>query len=170
MLNFKTNLDDMQKGFSLYNQLQNVDQAILDNKASDTTMFGDNAFQLDAEKDKIQADIRDYNKVGTPRKVTDYLLSDAATEGADAAKKAELLARQDQLQDAEIGKIYQSAIGDEKRKKEAADIKFQLEQMYNPTKLDEFGEYFISRPQSEQSYIMGLGYKEGGIASLNVKK
>ena len=42
--------------------------------------------------------------------------------------------------------------------------------MYNPTKLDEFGEYFISRPQSEQSYMMGLGYKEGGIASLNVKK
>ena len=172
MLNFKTNLDDMQKGFSLYNQLQDVDQAILDNRASQdgTQMFPDNAFQLDAEKDKIQADIRDYNKVGTPRKVTDYLLSDAATEGADAAKKAELLARQDQLQDAGIGKIYQSAIGDEKRKKEAADIKFQLEQMYNPTKLDEFGEYFISRPQSEQSYIMGLGYKEGGIASLNVKK
>jgi hypothetical protein len=172
MLNFKTNLDDMQKGFSLYNQLQDVDQAILDNRASQdgTQMFPDNAFQLDAEKDRIQADIRDYNKVGTPRKVTDYLLSDAATEGADAAKKAELLARQDQLQDAGIGKIYQSAIGDEKRKKEAADIKFQLEQMYNPTKLDEFGEYFISRPQSEQSYIMGLGYKEGGIASLNVNK
>ena len=42
--------------------------------------------------------------------------------------------------------------------------------MYNPTKLDEFGEYFISKPQSEQSYIMGLGYKEGGIASLNVNK
>ena len=172
MLNFKTNLDDMQKGFSLYNQLQDVDQAILDNRASQdgTQMFPDNAFQLDAEKDRIQADIRDYNKVGTPRKVTDYLLSDAATEGADAAKKAELLARQDQLQDAGIGKIYQSAIGDQKRKKEAADIKFQLEQMYNPTKLDEFGEYFISRPQSEQSYIMGLGYKEGGIASLNVNK
>ncbi len=172
MLNFKTNLDDMQKGFSLYNQLQDVDQAILDNRASQdgTQMFPDNAFQLDAEKDRIQADIRDYNKVGTPRKVTDYFLSDAATEGADAAKKAELLARQDQLQDAGIGKIYQSAIGDEKRKKEAADIKFQLEQMYNPTKLDEFGEYFISRPQSEQSYIMGLGYKEGGIANLNVNK
>ena len=172
MLNFKTNLDDMQKGFSLYNQLQDVDQAILDNRASQdgTQMFPDNAFQLDAEKDRIQADIRDYNKVGTPRKVTNYLLSDAATKGADAANKAELLARQDQLQDAGIGKIYQSAIGDEKRKKEAADIKFQLEQMYNPTKLDEFGEYFISRPKSEQSYIMGLGYKEGGIASLNVNK
>jgi hypothetical protein len=28
----------------------------------------------------------------------------------------------------------------------------------------------MSLPKSEQSYIMGLGYKEGGIASLNVNK
>jgi hypothetical protein len=52
MLNFKTNLDDMQKGFSLYDQLQNVDKAILDNRASQdgTQMFPDNAFQLDDSK------------------------------------------------------------------------------------------------------------------------
>ena len=170
---FKEQLKDMGTGFNLYDQLQKVDKKIEDNRlnqAIDPSFFSDTAFQLDAEKDKIQADIRDYNKTGTPQRVTDYLLSDAATAGADAAKKAELLTRQDQLQDAGIGKFYQSPVGDEKRKKEAADIKFQLEQMYNPTKLDEFGEYFISRPQSEQSYIMGLGYKEGGIASLNVKK
>mgnify|MGYP006879436470 FL=1 len=61
----------MQKGFSLYDQLQNVDQAILDNRASDTTMFGDNAFQLEAQKDKIQADIQDYNRTNTPNRVTD---------------------------------------------------------------------------------------------------
>ena len=35
--------------------------------------FPDEAFQLEAEKDRIQADIRDYNKVGTPRNVTDYM-------------------------------------------------------------------------------------------------
>ena len=171
---FKESLKDMGTGFDLYNQLENINQKIEDNRLNQNInpyySFSNNAFQLNAEKDRIQADIRDYNKTGTPQRVTDYIFSDAATEGADAAKKAELLARQDQLQDAGIGKIYQSARGDEKRKKEAADIKFQLEQMYNPTKLDEFGEYFISRPQSEQSYMMGLGYKEGGIASLNVKK
>ena len=170
---FKEQLKDMGTGFDLYNQLENIDQKIKDNalnQAINPSFFSDTAFQLDAEKDKIQADIQDYNRAGTPKTVTDYLLSPKATEGADALAKAGLLARQDQLQDAGIGKFYQSPMGDEKRKKEAADIKFQLEKMYNPTKLDEFGEYFISRPQSEQSYIMGLGYKEGGIASLNVNK
>ena len=45
-----------------------------------------------------------------------------------------------------------------------------IDNLLNPKKLDEFGKYFISRPQSEQSYMMGLGYREGGIASLNVNK
>ena len=115
----------MQKGFSLYDQLKNVNKKIEDNtlnQAIDPTFFSDTAFQLDAEKDKIQADLRDYSKTGTPQRVIDYFLSNKAIEGADAANKAELLARQDQLQDAGIGKIYQSAIGDEKRKKEAASI------------------------------------------------
>ena len=170
---FKEQLKDMNTGFDLYNQLENIDQKIEDNalnQAINPSFFSDTAFQLDAERDKIQAAIQDYNRTGTPKTVTDYLLSPKATEGADALAKAGLLARQDQLQDAGIGKFYQSPMGDEKRKKEAADIAFKINQMYNPTKLDEFGEYFISRPQSEQSYIMGLGYKEGGIASLNVNK
>ena len=174
MLNFKTNLDDMQKGFSLYDQLQNVDQAILDNRASQdgTQMFPDNAFQLDAQKDKIQADIQDYNRTGTPQRVTDYLLSDAATAGADAAKKAELLVKQDQLQDAGTGKWYQAGRGDDRRRREAIDTKFQLEQMYNPNE-DLFREKFMSLPKGEQSTIMSYGYPrymEGGIASLNVNK
>ena len=99
------------------------------------------------------------------------MFSDAATAGADAAKKAGLLVRQDQLQDAGTGKFYQSPRGDEKRKKEAADIKFQLEQMYNPTKINEFGQMFMDATPGEQSYFMGkTDFMEGGIASLNVKK
>ena len=168
MLNFKTNLDDMQKGFSLYDQLQNVDQAILDNRASDTTMFGDNAFQLEAQKDKIQADIQDYNRTGTPQRVTDYFLSDKATKGADASALADLLVRQDQLKDAGTGGVLPRV--DKGIAKNLKQTQYGINKLLNPTKLDEFGEYFISRPQSEQSYIMGLGYKEGGIASLNVKK
>ena len=168
MLNFKTNLDDMQKGFSLYDQLQNVDQAILDNRASDTTMFGDNAFQLEAQKDKIQADIQDYNRTGTPQRVTDYFLSDKATKGADASALADLLVRQDQLKDAGTGGVLPGV--DKGIAKNLKQTQYGINKLLNPTKLDEFGEYFISRPQSEQSYIMGLGYKEGGIASLNVKK
>ena len=81
-----------------------------------------------------------------------------------------MLAKQDQLFDAGIGKFYQSPKGDERRIRERNDIRYQLEKMQNPTQYDEFGKYFISRPPSEQSYMMGLGYSEGGIASLNVKK
>lgn len=170
MLQFKSNLEDMYKGFDLSNQLQNVDQAILDNKASQdgTQMFPDTAFQLDAEKDRLQADIQDYNRVGTPRKVTDYFLSDKGTKGADASALADLLVRQDQLKDA--GKFLPSLSGDKRRDRERKEVSYGIENLLNPPKLDEFGEYFVSRPQSEQSYIMGLGYKEGGIASLNVKK
>ncbi len=170
MLNFKTNLDDMQKGFSLYNQLQDVDQGILDNRASQdgTQMFPDNAFQLEAQKDKIQADIQDYNRTGTPQRVTDYFLSDKATKGADASALANLLVRQDQLKNAGTGDILPGV--DKGIEKNLKQTQYGIDKLLNPTKLNEFGEYFISRPQSEQSYIMGLGYKEGGIASLNVKK
>ncbi len=171
MLNFKTNLDDMNKGFNLYDQLNKVNQKIEDNtlnQAIDPSFFSNNAFQLDAQKNKIQADIQDYNRTNTPNRVTDYLLSPAATEGANASTLANLLVKQDQLKDAGTGgglpKIDQGIAKDLKQ------TQYNLDKLLNPTKLDEFGEYFISRPQSEQSYMMGLGYKEGGIASLNVNK
>ena len=168
MLNFKANLDDMNKGFSLYDQLQNVDQAILDNKARDTTMFPDQAFQLDAQKDKIQADIQDYNRTNTPNRITDFMLSSDAQKGADATALANLLVKQDQLKDA--GTLGVLPKVDEGVAKNLKQTYYDMDNLLNPTKLNEFGEYFVSRPQSEQSYMMGLGYKEGGIASLNVKK
>ena len=171
MLNFKSNLDDMQRGFSLYDQLQDVNKKIEDNtlnQAIDPSFFSDTAFQLDAEKDKIQADLRDYSKTGTPQKVTDYFLSDKATEGADASALANLLVRQDQLKDAGTAGVLPKV--DKGIAKNLKQTYYDIDNLLNPTKLDEFGEYFVSRPQSEQSYIMGLGYKEGGIASLNVKK
>ena len=170
MLNFKTNLDDMQKGFSLYDQLQNVDKAILDNRASQdgTQMFPDNAFQLEAQKNKIQADIQDYNRTGTSQRVTDYLLSDKAKEGADASTLANLYVKQDQLQNAGTAGIL--PLVDKGIEKDLIDTRFNLQQINNPTEYNEFAKYFMSRPKSEQSMIMGLGYKEGGIASLNVNK
>ena len=170
MLNFKTNLEDMQQGFSLYDQLQNVDKAILDNRASQdgTQMFPDNAFQLEAQKDKIQADIQDYNRTGTPQRVTDYLLSDKAKEGADASALANLYVKQDQLQNAGTAGIL--PLVDKGIEKDLIDTRFNLQQMNNPTEYNEFAKYFMSRPKQEQSMIMGLGYKEGGIASLNVNK
>ena len=168
---FKETLKDMDRGFDLYNKLGVIQKNRDAMSMIPEDAFSESAFQLDFDKqeDAARADIQDYNRTGTPRRVTNYLLSDKATAGADAAKKAALLVKQDQLQDAGTGKWYQAGRGDDRRRREAIDTKFQLEQMYNPTELDEFGEYFISKPKSEQSYIMGLGYSEGGITGLRSK-
>ena len=129
-------------------------------------MFGDNAFQLEAQKDKIQADIQDYNRTGTPQRVTDYFLSDKATKGADASALANLLVKQDQLKNVGTGgglpKIDQGIA------KNLKQTQYDIENLFK--KSDPFREKFMSLPKSERSYIMGLGYKEGGIASLNVNK
>jgi len=169
---FKENLKDLGTGFDLYNKLGAIQKNRDAISMSPEDAFNKGAFQLDLDKqeDAVRADIRDYNKTGTPNRVTDYLLSDAAKEGADATALANLLVEQDRLQDAGIGNIYQSRKGDEKRIQRGKEIGYEIENLLNPNKLDEFGEYFISRPKSEQSKIMSYGYREGGIASLNVKK
>ena len=169
---FKENLKDMGKGFDLFNQLKEIkDRQETERGGTQSDLFSENAFQLDAAKDKIQADIQDYNRTGTPNRVTDYLLSDKATEGADAAKKAALLVEQDQLQDAGIGKFYQSPRGDKKRLNRLNELKYDIEKMYNPTKINKFGQMFMDATPGEQSYFMGrTDFMEGGIASLNVNK
>jgi len=167
---FKENLKDMGTGFDLFNQLKEIeDRQETERGGTQSDLFSENAFQLDAAKDKIQADIQDYNRTGTPKRVTDYLLSPKATAGADAAKKAALLVKQDQLQDAGTGKWYQAGRGDDRRRREAIDTKFQLEQMSNPTTPDPFREYFMGLPKGEQSKIMSYGYSEGGITGLRSK-
>ena len=169
---FKQNLEDMSRGFDLYNKLGTIDKNRKAISMSPEDAFSEGAFQLDLDKqeDAVRADIQDYNRTGIPQRVTDYLLSPEATAGADALAKAGLLVEQDQLQDAGTGKFYQSPRGDEKRLNRLNELKYQLEEMYNPTTPDPFKEYFMSRPKSEQIKIMSYGYKEGGIASLNVKK
>ena len=169
MLVFKSKLDDMQTGFSNYSDLLDINKKIEENTERQNIgsgFFPDEAFQLEAKKDKIQADIRDYNKVGTPRNVTDYMISDEGTEGGDALARGTLLAKESQLLDA----YRSSPKGIENLKKDLIDTRFNLEQMNNPTKYDEFGKYFMNLPKGEQSTIMSYGYKEGGIASLNVNK
>ena len=169
MLVFKSKLKDMETGFSNYSNLLDINEKIEENTKNqqiDPQLFPDQAFQLEAEKDRIQADIRDYNKVGTPRNVTEYMISDKATKGGDALARGTLLAKENQL----LGVNPTSKRGIENLEKKLIDTRFNLGQINNPTKYDEFGEYFISRPKQEQSRIMSYGYREGGIASLNVKK
>ena len=189
MLNFKSVIDDMNRGFNLNTKLQDLEGVqeirdeegniivkgkagkILDNQtnqAIDSNFFPDNAFNLDAERDALRADIRDYNKTGTPRRVTDYLLSDKAKEGADASALANLYVKQDQLQNAGTAGIL--PLVDKGIEKDLIDTRFNLQQMNNPTEYNDFAKYFMSRPKQEQSKIMSYGYREGGIASLNVNK
>jgi len=170
MLVFKSKLKDMETGFSNYSDLININKKIEENTKNQQVnpeLFPDQAFQLEAEKDRIQADIRDYNKVGTPRNVTDYMYSDKATEGGDALARGTLLAKESQLLDA----YRSSPKGIENLKKDLIDTRFNLEQMYNPPKLTKFGQAFIDATPGEQSYFMGrTDFMEGGIASLNVNK
>jgi hypothetical protein len=189
MLNFKSVIDDMNTGFNLNRKLQDLEGVqeirdekgkvivkgkagkILDNQTNQaigSEFFPNEAFKLDAERDALRADIQDYNRTGTPRRVTDYLLSDKGQEGADASALANLYVKQDQLQNAGTAGIL--PLVDKGIEKDLIDTRFNLQQMNNPAEYNDFAKYFMSRPKQEQSMIMGLGYREGGIASLNVNK
>jgi len=197
MLVFKSKLDDMQTGFSNYSDLLDTNKKIEENTKRQNIspeFFPDEAFQLEAKKDRIQADTRDYNKVGTPRNVTEYMISDEGVKGGDALARGALLAKESQLNNA----YRSSPKGIESLEKELEDVRGDLYRIYNPTKYDKNAKYFMSRPQSEQSKLMSYEnmldpfreqfmskpksqqsrimsygyprYMEGGIASLNVNK
>jgi hypothetical protein len=168
MQNFKaalTELSDFNEQFGKLDTIQKNREAL---EVSPEDGFSEGAFQLnlDQQEDAVRENIQDFYRSGGQQRLenVDY------GQGAKQLARANLLAEQDQLLDAGIGKWYQAPRGDEKRTNRLNEIRYELDKLQNPTQYDEFGEYFISRPPSEQSYIMGLGYKEGGIASLNVKK
>jgi hypothetical protein len=168
MQNFKaalTELSDFNEQFGKLDTIQKNREAL---EVSPEDGFSEGAFQLDLDQqeDAVRENIQDFYRSGGQQRLenVDY------GQGAKQLARANLLAEQDQLLDAGIGKWYQAPRGDEKRTNRLNEIRYELDKLQNPTQYDEFGEYFISRPPSEQSYIMGLGYKEGGITSLNVKK
>ena len=164
---FKESLKDMGVGFKNYNTIKDLEKKIEDNTLNQQVPeFADQAFQLNTQLDKAQAENQDYFRTNTANRVSNYLMSDAAAEGAEALQKSNLMAKQDQLNNA-----YRSSLkGIESLKKEKEDIRGDLYRINNPTEYNEFAKYFMSKPKQEQSMIMGLGYNEGGIASLNVKK
>jgi len=60
---FKSMMSDMQKGFQNYDDITNLEQKITDNetnKAIDPKFFSDQAFQLNTQLDKAQAENQDY--------------------------------------------------------------------------------------------------------------
>jgi len=183
MLNFKSNLDDMKRGFDLNNELYAIGENRKQIGSNSEDAFNEGAFQLDLDKqeDAVRADIQDFNRTNTPNKVTDYLLSPKAKEGADATAYANLLVEQDQSQDAGIGKIYQSRLGDEKRVQRGKEIGYEIENLLNPKKPTGYEvfspsqmSYIMSNIKDEPDNNYGLfgpaELMEGGIASLNVNK
>jgi hypothetical protein len=159
---FESMMDDMQTGFKNYDVIKDLEKKIEDNTLNqqvDPQLFPDQAFQLNALLDKAQADNQDYfrtNRVGelenyfTPREDGTIPFVEGSDTLQEGLRRNELA----QLQDAGIGNIYQSRLGDEKRSARKRELMLQ-----NPDVRNYMGPY----PNN-------YGFMEGGIASLNVKK
>ena len=159
---FESMMDDMQTGFSNYDNIKDLEKKIEENTLNqkiDPQLFPDQSFQLNTQLDKAQADNQDYfrtNKVGelenyfTPKEDGTIPFVEGSDTLQEGLRRNELA----QLQDAGIGKLYQSQRGDEKRAARKRELMLQ-----NPDVRNYMG-----------SYPTNYGFMEGGIASLNVKK
>jgi hypothetical protein len=159
---FESMMDDMQTGFSNYDNIKDLEKKIEENTLNqkiDPQLFPDQSFQLNTQLDKAQADNQDYfrtNKVGelenyfTPKEDGTIPFVEGSDTLQEGLRRNELA----QLQDAGIGKLYQSQRGDEKRAARKRELMLQ-----NPDVRNYMG-----------SYPTNYGFMEGGIASLNVNK
>ena len=159
---FESMMNDMQKGFSNYDNIKNLEKKIEENTFNQQVnpeFFSDESFQLNTQLDKAQAENQDYfrtNRVGelenyfTPRKDGTIPFVEGSATLQEGLRRNELA----QLQDAGIGKIYQSPRGDKKRSARIRELMLQ-----NPDVRNYMG-----------SYPPNYGFMEGGIASLNVNK
>ena len=159
---FESMMDDMQTGFSNYDNIKDLEKKIEENTLNqkiDPQLFPDQSFQLNTQLDKAQADNQDYfrtNKVGelenyfTPKEDGTIPFVEGSDTLQEGLRRNELA----QLQDAGIGKLYQSQRGDEKKAARKRELMLQ-----NPDVRNYMG-----------SYPTNYGFMEGGIASLNVKK
>jgi len=159
---FESMMNDMQTGFKNYDVIKDLEKKIEDNTLNqqvDPQLFPDQAFQLNTLLDKAQADNQDYfrtNRVGelenyfTPREDGTIPFVEGSDTLQEGLRRNELA----QLQDAGIGNIYQSRLGDEKRSARKRELMLQ-----NPDVRNYMGPYPTN-----------YGFMEGGIASLNVNK
>ena len=159
---FESMMNDMQKGFSNYDNIKNLEKKIEENTFNQQVnpeFFSDESFQLNTQLDKAQAENQDYfrtNRVGelenyfTPKEDGTIPFVEGSATLQEGLRRNELA----QLQDAGIGKIYQSPRGDKKRSARIRELMLQ-----NPDIRNYMG-----------SYPTNYGFMEGGIASLNVNK
>ena len=157
---FESMMDDMQTGFKNYDIIKDLEKKIEDNTLNqqvDPQLFPNQAFQLETQLAKAQAENQDYfrtNRVGelenyfTPRKDGTIPF----VEGSDTLQEG--LRRNELAQLQSVDNPLQSRRGNEKRSARIRELMLQ-----NPDIRNYMG-----------SYPTNYGFMEGGIASLNVKK
>jgi len=180
---FKSIMNDIQTGSKNYNTIKDLEKKIEDNTLNQQVPeFSDQAFQLNTQLDKAQAENQDYFRTNKTSQIQNYFKPKEdgtipAVQGAEALQKATLMAKQDQLNDA----YRSSPKGLESLEKEKRDIAYELYRMNNPTKPTGYEDvvpsemsYIMSKIKNEPNNNYGLfgpaELMEGGIASLNVNK
>jgi hypothetical protein len=157
---FESMMSDMQTGFKNYDNIKDLEKKIEDNTLNEQVnpeFFPDQAFQLDTQLDKAQAENQDYfrtNKVGGLENYFTTKEDGTMPFAQGASTLAEGLRRNELAQLQSVDNPLQSRKGDEKRSARIRELMLQ-----NPDVRNYMG-----------SYPSNYGFMEGGIASLNVKK
>ena len=157
---FESMMSDMQTGFKNYDNIKDLEKKIEDNTLNQQVnpeFFPDQAFQLDTQLDKAQAENQDYfrtNKVGGLENYFTTKEDGTMPFAQGASTLAEGLRRNELAQLQSVDNPLQSRKGDEKRSARIRELMLQ-----NPDVRNYMG-----------SYPSNYGFMEGGIASLNVNK
>ena len=157
---FESMMNDMQTGFKNYDNIKDLEKKIEDNTLNEQVnpeFFPNQAFQLDTQLDKAQAENQDYfrtNKVGGLENYFTTKEDGTMPFAQGASTLAEGLRRNELAQLQSVDNPLQSRKGDEKRSARIRELMLQ-----NPDVRNYMG-----------SYPSNYGFMEGGIASLNVNK
>ena len=157
---FESMMNDMQTGFKNYDNIKDLEKKIEDNTLNEQVnpeFFPNQAFQLDTQLDKAQAENQDYfrtNKVGGLENYFTTKEDGTMPFAQGASTLAEGLRRNELAQLQSVDNPLQSRKGDEKRSARIRELMLQ-----NPDVRNYMGPY----PSN-------YGFMEGGIASLNVNK
>ena len=150
---FDSMMSDMQTGSKNYNTIKDLEKKIEDNTLNQQVnpkLFPDQAFQLNTQLDKVQADNQDYFRTNKVGELENYFTTKEDgtmpfMQGAETL--AEGLAKNEFAQLQSVDNPLQSRRGDEKRSARMNELMLQY-------------------PELGPKY----DFMEGGIASLNVNK
>jgi len=157
---FESMMDDMQTGFSNYDNIKNLEKKIEENTLNQQVnpqLFPDQAFQLETQLAKAQAENQDYFRTNRVGELENYftLKEDGTTPFAQGASTLEEGLRRNELaQKQSVNNPLEGPISEKKRSARIRELMLQNPDVKN---------YM-------NSISSNYGFMEGGIASLNVKK